>query len=304
MSIVKKIQNRLISFLRDKRIEKNLIANRLLYAEILSRQNRLLSPKTNLSETEFQVFSQWGDDGIIQYLINKVDISNTIFIEFGVENYTEANTRYLLMHDNWSGLVIDGSKSNIDYIKRDPIFWKYELTAVNQFITKDNINQIISDAGFSGDIGLLHIDIDGNDYWIWDAIETVKADIVIMEYNSVLGSDQKISIPYKADFVRKKAHHSLLYAGASLPALCHLADQKGYVFVGCNSNGNNAYFVLKEKADQLNNYTAKEGYVASKFREARNEQNEFMFVPRNKRKQILEKMPFVNVVSKEIEYLK
>src|ERR1700733_10976852 len=79
---------------------------------------------TKLAEVEFKVFSQWGDDGIIQYLIATIDIPPTseIFIEFGVEDYTESNTRFLLINNNWRGLVIDGSAANIDHVKKDSIY--------------------------------------------------------------------------------------------------------------------------------------------------------------------------------------
>src|SRR5947209_2490222 len=81
----------------------------------------------SLTEAEFSVYSQYGEDGIIQYLISRIDIPNKIFIEFGVENYREANTRFLLVNNNWSGLVIDSCRSNIHYIRKDPIYWKHQL---------------------------------------------------------------------------------------------------------------------------------------------------------------------------------
>src|ERR1700753_4111261 len=122
---------------------------------------------TELEEAEFQVFSQRGEDGILQYIISKIPIPNRIFIEFGVEDYTESNTRFLLMNNNWSGLVIDGGKDNIKFIKSDFIYWKYDITAVHSFITKDNIDALISGYTDCRDIGLLSVDVDGNDYWIW-----------------------------------------------------------------------------------------------------------------------------------------
>ena len=93
-----------------------------------------------LSDAEFKVYSQWGEDGIIAFLISKISVPNQIFIEFGVENYTESNTRFLLKYFNWNGLVIDSSKKNIDYINNDEIMWKYGITAIQAFINRDNIN--------------------------------------------------------------------------------------------------------------------------------------------------------------------
>lgn len=141
---------------------------------IQAENNRLKKFVDNLEEVEFQVFSQRGEDGIIQYIISQIEVTNKIFVEFGVEDYTESNTRFLLINNNWSGLVIDGSKDNIKFIKKDFIYWKYDLTAYHSFITKENINELISKYTDCSDIGLLSIDIDGNDYWIWEAITVIK----------------------------------------------------------------------------------------------------------------------------------
>jgi hypothetical protein len=223
---------------------------------------------TRLGDVEFQVFSQWGDDGIIQYLISKVDLPNKTFVEFGVENYTESNTRFLILNNNWSGLVIDGSQVNIDYIKADPISWACELHAECAFITRDNINSLICKAGFEREVGILSIDIDGNDYWIWDAIDCIEPVIVIAEYNSVFGKNTRWTVPYDAGFYRGDKHMSNLYYGASLGAFDSLAKKKGYSFVGSNSKGNNAYFIRNDKLGDLSAVSVSDGYVLSKFREA------------------------------------
>ena len=101
-------------------------------------------------------------------------------------------------------------------------------------------------SGFDHDLGLLHIDLDGNDYWIWKQIDKFAPRILILEYNSVFGSENSWTVPYQADFYRFNAHYSGLYWGASLPALVELSSAKGYDLVGCNSAGNNAYFVRKD----------------------------------------------------------
>lgn len=226
----------------------------------------------SLREAEFQAFSQWGDDGIIQYLIHHVDISNEIFVEFGVENYTEANTRFLLQNNNWRGLIMDGSKEHMKHVRNESIHWRFDLTAIPVFITAENINKTIEEAGISGEIGLLSVDIDGNDYWVWKAIDVIQPDIVIAEYNSVFGAKHAITIPYQPDFYRTDAHYSNLYWGCSAKALCQLGDEKGYHFVGCNAAGNNCYFVRKDKIGSIPVFSPEEGYVESKFRESRDEQ--------------------------------
>jgi hypothetical protein len=239
----------------------------LVVGKSLTLGIRSISPK-NLHDVEFSIFSQWGDDGIIQYLINFVPISNCTFVEFGVEDYRESNTRFLLMNNNWKGLIIDGSGSNMERVRKSNLYWKHDLTAVGRFVNRENINSIFMDHGFIGSIGLLSIDIDGNDYWIWEAITVIDPDIVIVEYNSVFGNDHAITVPYNPTFDRTKAHYSNLYWGSSLKGLIYLSEKKGYAFVGCNSNGNNAYFVKKQKVGKLNIISAEEGFVNSLTRES------------------------------------
>ncbi len=226
----------------------------------------------SIHEAEFQVFSQFGEDGIIQYLINNVPVANTTFIEFGVEDYREANTRFLLMNNNWKGLIIDAGTAHIDFLQRynhGRLLWSRDINAVSAFITRTNINDLIRRAGVSGDIGLLSIDIDGNDYWIFEEIDVVAPRIVIIEYNSIFGPDLSVTIPYRDDFERISAHYARLYFGASLAALCDLADAKGYAFVGSNGVDVNAFFVRRDIVGSLPVLSAHEGYVESRIRESR-----------------------------------
>ncbi len=275
----------------------------LLLGKLLARQNKQLPILRDLAEAEFKVFSQSGDDGIIQYLIHKIAIPNKIFIEFGVENYVESNTRFLLKNDNWSGLLIDGGQKSIDYIKSDDIYYQHNLEVVQSFITAENINDLITAGGLSGEIGLLSIDIDGNDYWIWKAIQAVQPVIVVVEYNSVLGKERALTVPYKADFIREHAHYSHLYFGASLKALCVLAEEKGYAFVGSNSYGNNAYFVRKEHVGELQVFSAEAGYVKSHFRESRDRKGQLNYLSGDERYACIKGLPVYNVENNVMESL-
>jgi hypothetical protein len=222
-----------------------------------------------LISTEYQVFSQWGEDGIIQYLIRAVPIANPIFVEFGVQDYTESNTRFLLTNNNWSGLVMDGSPEHIATIKRDPIYWRHNLKAECAFIDRENINYLIAKAGIAKDIGLLSVDIDGNDYWVWDALTQVSPRILVLEYNAIFGSEAMVSVPYAPKFQRTKAHYSNLYWGASLAALTRLSHEKGYSLVGCNSAGNNAFYVRNDVLGDLKQISPQAGFVQANFRESR-----------------------------------
>ncbi|MBP0005271.1 MAG: hypothetical protein J7642_16425 [Cyanobacteria bacterium SBC] len=276
-------------------LQANLSQVQEALGRIEKRQLQVLNAQ-NLRDNEFKVYSQWGEDGTIQFLINRISIKNKIFIEFGVENYLESNTRFLLRNNNWSGLVIDGSEHHINYIKNDPIYWRHNLKAVQAFVTKNNINHLISGNGIRGEIGLLSIDIDGNDYWVWKEIDVINPAIIIVEYNYRFGKDRAVTIPYNENFVRSQAHYSMIYYGASLKALWLLGKKKGYAFVGCNSAGNNAFFVRQDlKPTSIPELTVEQGYVAGLFREARNEQGRLAYLSWQEEQEILKNLPVVEV---------
>lgn len=254
-----------------------------------------------LEEAEFQVFSQFGEDGIIQWLIHNVELDEKTFVEFGVEDYTEANTKFLLMNNNWTGLVIDGSEENINCLRSWNLLWKYDLTAVAEFITRDNINEIISAAGFGGDIGLLSVDIDGNDYWVLNAITCIKPRIVICEYNNIFGPDEKVSIPYDEKFFRTDKHYSNLYWGASLGAFCDWAERNNYYYIGSNSAGNNAFFVRKDCISKDKIPAKSKEFVSSKYRESRDKNGHLTYLRGKERLEEIKEMELVNIVNGRTE---
>jgi len=300
---MKKIILKLFRRLRDFN-NKNLMrlteTNTFLLAGLHIKKIKELQGISSLKEVEFRVFSESGEDGIIQYLINNIEIKNKVFVEFGVEDYKEANTRFLLMGDNWKGLVIDSGKENISSIKKDEIYYKYDLTAINAFIIRENINDLISKAGFVGEIGLLSIDIDGNDYWVWEALNVINPAIVICEYNSLFGVTFPVSTPYDANFNRTKAHFSNLYFGASLLAIVELAEKKGYDFIGSNTRGSNAFFVKKVLSSGLKRCSAEEGYIQSQFRQSRDKEGNLTFLNWEESRKIISDMKVINTETGEM----
>ena len=236
---------KIINFIRNfdliiSKLNETKISNGKILSELKKKNNY-----ENINDYEFKIFSQFGEDGIIQYLINNLNITKKKFIEFGVENYEEANTRFLLENDNWSGLIIDSSKKNINYIKKQNYYWRHDIKAVCEFLGPNNINKIIEENHFNGNIGLLSIDIDGNDYWLLKAIDSISPDIIIMEYNANFGSEKSLSIKFDEKFQRGTSGINKLIYGCSLKAASKLCEQKGYSLVCTNKNGNNAFFVKK-----------------------------------------------------------
>jgi len=275
---------------------------KILIAKTLINNIKLTKTLKSISDAEFKVFSQFGDDGIIQYLINTVSIlpQEENFAEFGVENYRESNTRFLLINNNWRGFIMDGDGNYIASVKNWNEYWKYDLTAVAAFVTKKNINVLFKKYGFDKDLGILSIDVDGNDYWLWQAFTVTKPVIVIVEYNSVFGKKSAVTIPYKENFYRTKAHYSNLYWGTSIKAITLLAKKKGYAFVGSNSNGNNAYFVRRDRLGKLKELNVETGYVESKYRESRNKAGSLTYVGGAERLKLIRNLKVVNVVSNKM----
>lgn len=270
---------------------------------ILSTLNQSKTSK-NLADYEFKVFSQWGEDGIIQYLTQSIEIKNKTFIEFGVEDFFEANCRLLLLKDDWKGFVIDGSDANIRKLKQSYFYWKHHLVAIAAFVTKENINNLLNESGFDEDLGILSIDLDGIDYFVLDAIKTYKPRILIVEFNSVFGGTRKISVPYRDDFYRTKAHHSNLYFGASLAAMTYLAEKKGYALVGTNTAGVNAFFVRRDLLnDKVQLKTVEDVYSPSNCRESRDEFGNPTCITAENRLAIIKGLPVLNVENNQFEVL-
>lgn len=269
-----RIKNKLKKFFIGDGQKELLNQNKNINGLVLINQNQIL--KKSMSESEVKIFSQFGEDGIIQYIIKNIKLSNNKFIEFGVENYEEANTRFLLESCGWEGLIIDSSEKNINYIKQQNYYWKFNLIVEKKFIDKENINRIFSNHNLVGDIGLLSIDIDGNDYWIWNEINNINPDIVIIEYNARFGLSKSVTVKYKKDFNRHDGN-KLIY-GASLKALKKLGEKKGYALIYTNSNGNNAFFVKKSLLNKnLQELTIEQAFNKNSFNELVHEKENFEF---------------------------
>ena len=266
---------------------------------IISNQNYKKFKKiNNLSDIEFSSFSQWGDDGIIDWLIDNLRLKNKKFVEIGIQDYWECNTSFLLKKRNWDGLIIDMSSSYIEKIKNQNIYWKYNLIAKQIEITKDNINKTLIEANFDKNIGLLSLDIDSNDYWVIEAMK-VSLDIVVCEYNGIFGDQLRVSVPYKKKFDRSKEHYSNLYYGCSIKSLIALFKKKKFIFIGTNSAGNNAYFVNKKKINLLRNKIRQKKIFGPKFRESRNRKYKKSFISSDTAINIIKDKNDINIILSE-----
>lgn len=282
------------------KVDRHLDEIKINQGRILAGMNALRKA-ASLSDYEFKVFSQWGEDGIIQFLISNLEIQNKTFIEFGVEDFFESNCRFLLMKDSWRGFVIDGSPNNIGRLEASYFYWRYSLQAKAAFVTRENVNALLEESGFEKDLGILSIDLDGIDYYVLDELESWRPSILIVEYNAVFGPDRAVSVPYDAQFQRTRAHHSNLYYGASLPAFSELARERNYALVGVNGAGSNAFFVRRDLLnDAVSEVDLQTCFRDSGFREARDESGALTFASGIERRRAIADMGLLDVRSGEL----
>jgi len=272
----------------------------LLNGRISSLLVGQLEQLDSLADCEFRVHSQWGEDGIIEWLIQQLPEIQRSFVEFGVENFAEANTRFLLENRGWKGLVLDGNEAYMNGLRSSTLYWRHDLTAVPAFVTAENINDLITDAGFAGELGILSVDIDGVDYWVLKAIECVNPSIIIAEINGVFGDLKPFTVPYRPDFDRFGAHYSGQFFGMSVAAAIKLCGERGYTYVGSNSNGVNAFFVRNDLARSV---TGKINHVktwAQRHRDSRNIAKELDFRRGLEKYELIKDLPVVNLETDEL----
>ena len=196
--------------------------------------------KDNFRNSEFKVYSKHGGDGILAYIFSKIGVTNRTFVEMGVEDGRECNTANLARNFGWSGLLIDANQSWVESARE--FFKDYKVEVIHSFVTAENINETLE----GGEIDLLSIDIDGNDYWVWKAISGVNPRVVVLEYNSSFGL-HSVTQRYRPDHKFNPKEHPLFF-GASLPALAKLSKEKGYILVACDTHGHDAFFIRADLA--------------------------------------------------------
>jgi len=261
----------------------------------------------DLIETEVKIFSQNGEDGIIDYLVHKLKVDKKNFVEIGVGNYRESNTRFLYNRYHPKGLIIDYIDDMKKKVTKHVNFWKGDLRICNQKIDADNILDILN-KNCDYEIDFFSIDIDSIDYWIIKKLKNNISKIFVAEYNPVFGAELEVTVPNISGFERSKYHYSYLCYGMSLKALINLMDQKGYYFIGTNLQKINAFFILKEfkkevffkniKIKSLDNYTN------SNIRDSRDINNNLNFLSGNNKFKEIEDCEVINLKNNKNELVK
>ncbi len=219
------------------------LSTREQYLAIAALRDRQPRPGDGLTTSELRVFSQNGEDGVLAEIFGRLGTERGRFVEIGVEDGVECNTRYIAEVLGWSGVYVEADDTCFQSLS-SRLTNRGDLATVRQMVTPENVEQILGDAGVPVDLDLLSIDVDGQDYWIWEAIERYAPRVVVIEYNAGLPADRLLVEP------RGRSGWTPLsdFFGASIGALRALGKQKGYTLVHTELAGVNAFFVRNELA--------------------------------------------------------
>ncbi len=207
----------------------------------------------SLSDIGFQVRSQVDEDGILLYLFALAGMGNRRCIEMCAGAGEQSNTANLILTHGWHGLLVEGDPYLVargrNFYARHPGSRAFPPIYAHHWITQESVNDLVVEHGFTDDIDLLSFDLDGIDWWIWQALEACSPRVVVVEYQEIIGPDACLTVPYSANFngyERSETRGMPNYAGASLSAYVTLARRKGYRLVGCNRLCFNAFFVRND----------------------------------------------------------
>lgn len=197
-----------------------------------------------LTASRFRLLSQNQEDGILWALFQQIGVSTKRFVELG-SGATGGNAAMLAGEFGWTGLLVEGDAGKSGYAgRRFP-----RTTAVCAWITPESVNPLLQQHGYTGEVDLLSVDIDGNDYWVWKALTACTGRVVMLEYNSMFGPERAVTVPYDPAFSRRD--HRFCYYGASLAALTRLSASKGYRLVAVEPTGVNAFFLRNDVAPEI-----------------------------------------------------
>jgi hypothetical protein len=213
-----------------------------------------LRPPQSLNARRFRLRSQNEEDGILFALLGQAGWGGQRFVEIG--SGKSGGTAASLAHEcGWSGLMIESSAASVELARRK-FAGNRGVTAISAHVTPDNVNVLLTQNGYTGEIDLLSLDIDSYDYWVFEALTAASPRVLVLEYNALFGPERRVTIPLgqSLDSTPKG------YGGASLAALTELARRKGFRLVACENAGVNAFFLRDDVASHLPGVTPAEAF--------------------------------------------
>lgn len=228
---------------------------RLLAAQYRGASAR--GERVALADTELRFFSQNGEDGILLYLLSAIGMTTRRSVEICAGDGIECNTANLIVNHGFDALLVDGAKSLLErgkhFYEIGDNTWFYPPKLVQTWVTAETINDLVLKAGFEDEIDVLSLDMDGIDWWVWQALECIQPRVVVAEFNSALGPDVSWVVPYEPDFSLsdQRKEGDTFYFGGSLRAYVELARRRGLRLVGVQRYGFNAFFVRNGLAEDV-----------------------------------------------------
>jgi hypothetical protein len=206
----------------------------------------------SLDDVGFRSFSQFDEDGILLYLLSVIGIKNRRAIEMAAGVGYESNTANLIINHNFCALLFEGDQETAVqcrqfYANYQDTHWNTPVAVDGTWLKAENINQVIGAHGFSGEIDLFSLDVDGMDYWLLESLSVVQPRIIVLEYNGIFGADAAVTAAYEPEYAYREGHA----CGASLAAFDKLCKRKGYRLVGCNRNCLNAFYIQEQLAKNV-----------------------------------------------------
>ena len=267
-SIIFNFIKTIVYFMKISKLKKFIHDKIIFYIGVnqVNENRKIYKNVKNIQQIELKIFSQNGEDGIIDYLLYQLGLipNHVNFVEIGVGDYRESNTRFLYNCFYPKGTIVDCIENLKLKIRPYANLWRGDLRICEEKINSINITDVINKY-CNYEIDFFSIDIDSVDYWIIKKLKNKISKVFVAEYNPVFGPDLKITVPNLHGFDRTKYHYSNLCYGMSLRALIDLMEKKGYYFIGTNLQKINAFFIScdfkkedyfkKILIDNLENYT-------------------------------------------------
>jgi len=301
----------LANFLKKTNFDK-LFFDKLIFSvglNQISENRKIYENIKNIQEIELKIFSQNGEDGILDYILTKLRLipNSTNFIEIGVGDYRESNTRFIYNRFHPKGVIIDCIDNMEQKVKPHVNLWKGDLRICNAQVNTKNINEILKNY-CDYEIDVFSLDIDSIDYWIIEKLQKNISKIFIAEYNPVFGPNLKVTVPNIDGFDRTKYHYSNLCYGMSLRALIDIMKTKNYYFIGTNLQKMNAFFVSNDFKknqyfDKINILELNQ-YTNSNIRDSRDINYNLNFLSGNKKLKEIENCEVINLENDNQELIK
>jgi hypothetical protein len=219
----------------------------------LCRSQKIV-PYRDIRDAGFRTYSQFEEDGIILYVLTMIGLKTRRVVEICAGNGEECMATNLILNHGFEGFLFDGSLANVTHAQE---FFRSKKDCVLQqpivrqaWITAEDINAILEQAGCIGEVDLLSLDIDGNDFWVWKAMKVIQPRLIVVETHNVAPSERSITIPYGADFDYHKSPQGD-FRGVSLLAMVRLCRQRGYRLIGAHRHGFNAFFLRDDAETEI-----------------------------------------------------